>query len=68
MQILPYDKACAMLYGKIQGMLNRAGMRRSEIDLMIACVALTNDLTLVTHNTADFQNIPNLRIEDWIEN
>jgi len=57
-----------MLYGKIQGMLNRAGMRRSEIDLMIACVALTNDLTLVTHNTADFQNIPNLRIEDWIEN
>lgn len=35
-------------------------------DLMIACVALEHDLTLVTHNTVDFQNIPGLRLEDWL--
>ena len=23
-------------------------------------------LTLVTHNTADFRNIPDLRVEDWL--
>ena len=28
--------------------------------------ALVHDLTLVTHNTADFQNIPGLRLEDWL--
>jgi len=34
--------------------------------LLIASVALTHDLTLVTHNTADFQNIPGLRLDDWL--
>jgi tRNA(fMet)-specific endonuclease VapC len=33
---------------------------------MIAPVALVHDLTLVTHNTADFRNIPGLRLEDWL--
>ena len=27
---------------------------------------LTHDLTLVTHNIKDFQNIPALRIVDWL--
>jgi len=35
-------------------------------DLLIASVALAHDLTLVTHNSADFPNIPNLRLEDWL--
>lgn len=33
---------------------------------MIASVALLHNLTLVTHNTADFRNIPGLRLEDWL--
>jgi tRNA(fMet)-specific endonuclease VapC len=36
-------------------------------DLMIASVALVHNLTLVTHNTADFQNIPGLRLDDWLK-
>ena len=27
--------------------------------------ALTRALTLVTHNTGEFQRVPGLRIEDW---
>jgi predicted nucleic acid-binding protein len=27
---------------------------------------LVYDLTMVTHNTADFQNIPGLRLDDWL--
>ncbi len=34
--------------------------------MMIASVALVHDLTLVTHNTADYQNIPGLRLDDWL--
>ena len=38
----------------------------NPVDLMIAAVALVHDLTLVTNNTKDFQNIPGLRLEDWL--
>jgi tRNA(fMet)-specific endonuclease VapC len=50
----------------IRGCLLRQGIRVSPVDLMIASVALVHDLTLVTHNTRDFQNIPGLRLEDWL--
>ena len=36
------------------------------MDLMIGSIALVHNLTLVTHNTADFQRIPELRLEDWL--
>jgi tRNA(fMet)-specific endonuclease VapC len=32
---------------------------------MIAAIAQANNLTLVTHNTAEFGRIASLRIEDW---
>jgi tRNA(fMet)-specific endonuclease VapC len=32
---------------------------------MIAAIALAYDLTLVTHNTAEFARVPGLRLEDW---
>lgn len=31
---------------------------------MIASVALVHDLTLVTHNTADYQHVPGLRLDE----
>lgn len=34
-------------------------------DLLIASIALANDLTLVTHNTGEFSRVEGLRIEDW---
>jgi len=33
---------------------------------MIASAALVYDLTMVTHNTNDYQNIPGLRLADWL--
>jgi tRNA(fMet)-specific endonuclease VapC len=36
-----------------------------ERDLLIASIALAADLTLVTHNAAEFSRVPSLRIEDW---
>ena len=64
--VLDFDAACAEEFGKIRGGLLRQGISVSTADLMIASVALVHDLTLVTHNTADFKEISGLRIEDWL--
>ena len=63
---LPFDDGCAEQFGKIRGGLLKRGILVPVVDLMIASVALVHDLTLVTHNTADFQIIPDLRLADWL--
>ncbi len=65
-QLLDFDEACAESFGKVRGELRQRGISVSTADLMIGVAALVHDLTLVTHNTADFRNIPGLRIVDWL--
>jgi tRNA(fMet)-specific endonuclease VapC len=65
-KILPFDEFAAFEFGKIRGSFIRQGIIFNFMDLAIASIALANDLTLVTHNTADFVKIPNLRLEDWL--
>jgi tRNA(fMet)-specific endonuclease VapC len=64
--ILDFDEHCSEEFGKVKGGLGQKGISVPDMDLLIASVALVHDLTLVTHNTADFQQIPNLRLEDWL--
>lgn len=63
--VLDFDAACAERFGRERGTLLQRGVSVGRMDLMIASVALVHDLTLVTHNTADYQNIPGLRLDDW---
>lgn len=62
---LPLDDRAADKYGEVYAELKRRGNLISEIDIQIAAIALTHNLTLVTHNTRHFNRIPNLSIEDW---
>ena len=46
--------------------LNQKKLQRfGRPDLLIACIALAHDATLVTRNVKDFAKIPNLKIENW---
>jgi predicted nucleic acid-binding protein len=36
-------------------------------DLLIACIALAHNATLVTRNTKDFANISGLKVENWAD-
>lgn len=65
-QLLDFDTECAHAYGRLRGRLLRRGRGGNQVDLMIAAVALVHDLTLVTHNTADFAEVPDLRVVDWL--
>ena len=64
--VVNFDAACAKTFGQVRGTLLRAGISVPTTDLMIASAALLHNLTFVTHNTADYQYIPGLRLEDWL--
>lgn len=64
--VLDYDIYCGREFGRVRGELLRQGITVSRLDLQIAAVALVHDLTLVTNNTRDFENIPGLTLEDWL--
>jgi len=64
--ILPFDFACARVFGRIKAYLESRGLTTFEPDLQIASIALAHKLTLVTGNVRHYQGIPGLRIENWI--
>ena len=66
-RVLDFDHECAEQFGKVRGSLLQQGVSVPTADLMIAAVALVHNLTVVTNNTTDFQNIPGLRLEDWLK-
>jgi tRNA(fMet)-specific endonuclease VapC len=62
---LPFDDRCAEEYGRLRAQLTTWGNVIGPNDLMIASIAVANQLTLVTHNTAEFSRVAGLTIEDW---
>ena len=62
---LPFDDASALIFGRLKAQLELTGEMIGIKDLQIAAIALANDLTLVTHNTAEFGRVAGLKIEDW---
>ena len=62
---LPFDDSAAEAYGEIRAHLQRAGRLIGGNGLLIAAIAQTNGLTLVTHNTGEFSRVPTLPVEDW---
>ena len=62
---LSFDDLAAATFGTIRSQLEALGTPIGAYDLQIAAITLTNNLTLITHNTREFQRINNLLIEDW---
>jgi predicted nucleic acid-binding protein len=69
LEVLVFDQAAAELAGRIEGELERVGQPIGRADPMIAAIALTNGLELVTGNTAHYQRIQQLGhplvLHDW---
>lgn len=65
---LPFERftdADAVAYGRLRARLERQGAVIGPYDLLIAAQALRLRAVLVTHNTAEFARVPDLKIEDW---
>ncbi len=63
--LLTFDKAAAIAYGALRADLARRGQLIGPNDLFIAAIALSAQVTVVTHNTREFRRVPGLAIEDW---
>lgn len=53
-------------YGALKHTLKTQGTPIGDMDTLIAAHALAEDLILVTHNTRHFENVPGLKLEDWM--
>ncbi len=59
------EETAAEWFGKLKAELKRQGNIIMDADLIIASIAIANDLVLVTNNTRHFQRIPTLKIDNW---
>ena len=60
-----FDDAAALDYADIRHDLTARGQVIGANDFMIAAIARTHNLTLVTNNTSEFSRVKNLSTEDW---
>jgi len=59
------DEDAALHYAEIRADLKRRGLMIGANDLFIAAHARALGLTLVTNNTAEFERVSKLAIENW---
>lgn len=62
---LSFDDLAAQSFGDIRAQLEARGTPIGAYDLQIAAIALANGLTLITHNTREFNRVDGLQVEDW---
>lgn len=63
--IVSYDANAAKIYGQIRASLEKSGQVIGGLDMQIAALALSLDMTLVTNNTREFQRVDNLKLDNW---
>ncbi|MDK2842642.1 MAG: tRNA(fMet)-specific endonuclease VapC [Anaerophaga sp.] len=66
--VLPLTEESAKLSAEIYANLRKSGNIVDDIDLLIAGIAIENEMTLVTNNDSHFERIPGLKIENWKKN
>lgn len=64
--VLALDEAASIQYGKIRQNLQAQGKLIGNNDLWIAAHALASKLILVTNNVSEFDQVPGLKVENWV--
>lgn len=65
-RVLPVDESVALAWGDLMGLAKRRGHGLSSMDGLIAATAISQDLTLATRNTKDFEGFGIDIIDPWI--
>lgn len=63
--VLSFGEKEALASAEVRAILEAKGTPIGPYDIQIAGTAIANDLTLVTHNTKEFNRVDGLQITDW---
>ena len=66
LEIVDFGFKAAQHYGIIRANLEKMGTPVGAYDLMIAAHSLSLGLVLVTNNEREYQRIPDLIVENWV--
>ena len=66
LEMLPYGKEAAAHTGQLRAELKKAGCPIGPYDEMIAGHARARGLVVVTNNMKQFENVPGLRLANWV--
>lgn len=64
-EAMDFNEDAALHYAQVRADLKRRGTMIGENDLFIAAHARALGLRLVTNNTAQFERVPGLDVENW---
>jgi len=67
LNLINLDRSSAVEAAIIRAQLEKKGMPIGPYDLLIAGLARSMDMILVTNNTKEFERIDGLHLENWIE-
>ena len=65
--VITPDAAVGEHYGAIRAHLERAGTPIGNNDLWIAAHALGLGVTLISNNLREFERVPKLKLDNWVE-
>ena len=67
-RVTPLDARSAAVGGNLHASLANRGATIGERDSMIAGIATTNDMDVVTDNVKEFARVPGILVHNWREN
>jgi tRNA(fMet)-specific endonuclease VapC len=67
LNIIQMDRSSVMEAASIRAKLEKKGTPIGPYDLLIAGVAKSENMVLVTNNTKEFKRVPDLELENWLE-
>ncbi len=66
LKTLPVDDKVADVFAELRAGQLDSGQLTPSTDLWIAATAIAHSLTLVTHNTRDYEHVAGLSLTDWL--
>jgi tRNA(fMet)-specific endonuclease VapC len=64
-RLWPVDRGIARRFGELYVELRRNGRAMSHVDIVLAALARSMDLTILTTDR-DFEALPDIRTENWL--